>query len=181
MCPTCRGDGIRPLDPPLEGIAGGWCLGPYAGPLGAAVRRAKFGPDRSAARTLGRLLAGSLDPLPPVRAVVPAPSARATRVRRGFAMAALLAIPVARRLHLPVVHALHVRDGPRQAASTRRGRLANLVGRVTATRDMDGEILLVDDVVTTGSTARTCARELLGAGARCVWLLTICQTGVQVS
>ena len=50
-------------------------------------------------------------------------------------------------------------------------RLANH-GRFSATRGFDGEtVVLIDDVITSGSQTRACQRELLGAGAEAVWTL----------
>lgn len=50
-------------------------------------------------------------------------------------------------------------------------RMANH-GRFAATRGFDGEtVLLIDDVITSGSQTRACQRELLGAGAGEVWTL----------
>jgi predicted amidophosphoribosyltransferase len=45
-------------------------------------------------------------------------------------------------------------------------------GRFSASRDLNGEtVVLLDDVITSGSQARACQRELLGAGAGAVWTL----------
>jgi hypothetical protein len=45
-------------------------------------------------------------------------------------------------------------------------------GRFSATRGFDGEtVLLIDDVITSGSQTRACQRELLSAGAGAVWTL----------
>ncbi len=180
LCPTCADVTPRPLARPVEGVTEGVSLGRYDGPLGAAVRRAKFGPDRGIARLLGMVLAREAAALGPVSCVVPAPSTAWSRLRRGFATAAVLAAPVARALDAPCAHVLWLSPGPRQSASRRAERRRNLTGRLRASGGVSGHVLLIDDVLTTGATAAACARELLGAGARTVRLLTVCTTDVQI-
>ena len=132
VCPTCAGEGPFPADEPPEGIRGAFHLGTYDGPLGNAVRRAKYGPDRHIALALARLLASRSADLPPVDFVVPAPSMLRNRIARGFAISAVLAGELARTREVPVRHALTLAAGPKQAASNARQRRANLVGRVHA-------------------------------------------------
>ncbi|MBW2256859.1 MAG: hypothetical protein JRI25_20005, partial [Deltaproteobacteria bacterium] len=48
LCPTCRDVQLQLLAPP-ESVARAWALGAYHGPLGRALRRAKFTPDRGMA------------------------------------------------------------------------------------------------------------------------------------
>jgi predicted phosphoribosyltransferase len=50
-------------------------------------------------------------------------------------------------------------------------------GRFRATGSLDGErVVVIDDVITSGSQARACARELLAAGAGEVWTLVAAAT-----
>jgi len=59
-----------------------------------------------------------------------------------------------------------------------RLRLYNLRGALTATRHLKGEhVLLVDDVMTTGTTADACARVLLNAGASQVSVAVLARAG----
>jgi len=129
------------------------------------------------ALVLGRVLAAALAAEPAlheVDLVVPAPSSWTSRARRGFSMAAILAARAAPVLGTRSLRALVVHPGPRQSARPVRERRHNLVGRVRARRSVRGRVLLLDDVVTSGTTAHTCARELLCAGAEEVWLGALC-------
>jgi ComF family protein len=105
--------------------------------------------------------------------VVPVPLHPSRLAERGFNQSALLARPVARRLSAPFcpVAVARVRDTPRQAALDRRARLANLSGafRVRQPERVRGrDVLLIDDVCTTGATLVACARALREAGVRSV-------------
>lgn len=173
LCGACRRAELFRPEVDVESAAGVLALAPYGGPVGRALRRAKLGADRDLLVALARLLAASAEGLA-VDAVVPAPSSWRSRWARGFATGAVLAEGVARRLHRPLLHALSVRPGPRQARLDRRRRRENLVGRLRARREVQGHVLLVDDVLTTGSTATVASRELLCAGARCVSVLALC-------
>lgn len=97
----------------------------------------------------------------PVTALVPIPRARVRALRYGIDPAEVLASAVGRRTGLPVVTALRPRWWWRShAGRTRHERspLAFGAARVTVPRGA----ALVDDVLTTGATARAAASALLG-------------------
>ncbi|RME24747.1 MAG: ComF family protein [Deltaproteobacteria bacterium] len=176
VCSRCRPllpARLRPFDPP-NAVAWAFGLGPYEGPLGAMVRRAKYRPDAGACRELAtRLAAAAEGRLPDVDAVVYVPVPARRRMRRGFDQAELLASQVARALGRPVLPALRrVRPGE-QAGRSHRDRAAGARGAWRLCRPPPPRVLLVDDVVTTGATATACADELLCGGARRVGLLCV--------
>lgn len=157
-------------------LAAAFVLGPYAGPLGALVRRGKYRPDAGAILELGRRLARAAEGrLPSLSAVTHVPVPPTRRVLRGFDQGELLARAVARHLDLPQLNLL-VRVRAEEQAG--RGRRERLQGARGAFRAREGHpppehVLLVDDVMTTGATAAACADELLSAGARSVILLAV--------
>ncbi len=110
-------------------------------------------------------------------AVIPVPSPFWRRVRRGFQPAASIAEGVAARLELPLAgNVLRRRHSPPQTLVPAGARRRN-VSRVFRVRRLppalNGRILLlVDDVLTTGSTARAAVRALRRAGAGPVAVLT---------
>ncbi len=129
------------------------------------------------------LVAGYLAHLAPAgihpEAVVPVPMLARKRRARGYNQAAVLAGGVAKALGLPFhpralrrvrskVRAqtdLHRQERIRNALATYRiGRAEALRGKV---------VLLVDDVMTTGATCEACARLLLKAGIRQVYVLVV--------
>lgn len=87
---------------------------------------------------------------------------------------------VARELELPVLGMLDkVRDIPPQSGiQDDARRRANVLGAYRLRKDARPEgmnLLLVDDVVTSGSTLSECARLLSGAGAETVVCATLAQ------
>ena len=160
---------------PPPRVRDAWALGPYDGPLGPAVRNAKFGPDHARMRSLGRRLGLAASArLPRVDAVVPVPVPWGRRLHRGFDQGQVLAREVAASLDLPVLPLL------RRHAAEPLSRGADLADRVHSARssfraacEAPARVLLVDDVHTTGATAGACADELLGSGARKVYLLVV--------
>jgi ComF family protein len=108
--------------------------------------------------------------------IIPVPLHSAKRRERGFNQAELLARSLSARSGLPVQFAMErVRFTQTQTAFDRAERMENLHNafRLRRGRDVRGlRVLLVDDVLTTGSTLSECARVLKRAGASCVYAAT---------
>lgn len=154
------------------GIRSGQYLGTYAGPVGAMVRAGKYGGNEAVLWALGRHCGRHLD-VTRFDSVVAVPSSPWRRLVRGVNPADLLAHPIAAHQGLALFHPLVRQRARSQVRLGHRGRALNARGAFRATCAVKGRVLLVDDVVTTGSTARACADELLAAGASEVHLLVV--------
>lgn len=181
-CPRCRPD-LEPLDSVRAVLL-------YRGDVRRLVLRMKLDPEPAACRPLGELLAQTAATLRGrVDVVVPVPADARTLRARGFNPPALLARPVARAVVAPLAARALGRRGHQPKASAlrrRRDRLARLphVYVVRQARAVaERSVLLVDDVLTTGATALSCAHALKDAGAREVHLLALARTplGIEVA
>ncbi|HEY8241573.1 MAG TPA: ComF family protein [Kiritimatiellia bacterium] len=110
--------------------------------------------------------------------VAAVPLYHARQRERGYNQAAVLASALARRLRKPVLRRALVRVRPTatQTRLTAGDRLPNVKDAFEARRSsrVEGKnILLVDDVMTTGATLSECARALKVAGARSVYAVTL--------
>lgn len=179
LCDACAAELValpRGLDVPPP-LAAGFALGPYAGPLGALVRQAKYRPDPRALDELsGRLAAAARGRLPRVDLVTHVPVPLSRRLRRGFDQGEQLARAVASAIgapHRPLLR--RVRDLEQASLDhAARERAARGAFRLQRGRHRPmGRVLLVDDVITTGHTAAACADELLAEGARAVVVLAV--------
>lgn len=103
--------------------------------------------------------------------VVPVPLHPSRLFRRRYNQAAELARPLARHAGLACLPDALVRrrpTAPQGAASQRQANVRNAFAVNAGARLAGRRILLVDDVMTTGATARACAHVLLEAGAASV-------------
>ncbi len=141
-------------------------VGPHDGVLRDLVHALKYDGRRSLARPLGALMREAAEPLVQAsQACVPVPLHPSRRRERGFNQAADLA----RHLGLPVVHALRrTRRTETQTSLPAPDRHANVTGAFAVTRRAavlrGSQVLLVDDVRTTGATLEACAQALREAG-----------------
>ncbi|MGN0708438.1 MAG: ComF family protein [Faecalibacterium sp.] len=165
----------------------------YRGCVRQGILRTKYGGAPWTGIELGiwmtRLLTGCAvqmygaepipEPMPAFRleydCIVPVPSGGKAR---GYNVPALLAVPLAQAMDLPLEeHALRrVRTGRHQVGLPLEERLQNVAGAFCVQdRDAirDRRVLLVDDVITTGATASSCAQALLEAGARRVSIFAL--------
>jgi ComF family protein len=175
------------VDPPFERAV---AYGSYDSQLRDLIHLLKFHQVLPAAAVLGRMLAETiahLEPGLPVGTVlvVPVPLHRRKLAQRGFNQAdriarlALQEISRPRRFKLDSAVLHRRRETGSQIGLTRHQRRENLRGAFAVshpTRILNRDILLVDDVFTTGTTVSECARVLLRAGASRVWVATVART-----
>lgn len=176
FCDRCAGElqGYAPST--LDGLplAVG---GRYAPPLSTAIVRFKYGGRAELATSLARLMApivATLD-VPRPLVLVPVPLHRRRLATRGYNQAALLAQALAQELRVPCAPRLllRTRETEQQVGKSRELRLTNARGAFALNErarsaSSPPHIVLVDDVVTTGSTVRACAQALDVAGLRLV-------------
>ena len=139
--------------------------------------RLKYGRKVALARTMSRYMRPLLGDFPDGALFVPVPLHRSRLWNRGFNQSAIVARELSRRTGLPVdVEALaRIRATPPLKGMTMKQRRRTVAGafRATAGAELRGRtVVLVDDVLTTGSTANACARALKRAGAARVELLS---------
>lgn len=144
----------------------------YKPPVRDAILRLKFAGRTDLARPLAAQQAEFLRDAgraEKIDALVPVPSGKRERRGRGYDVPLLLARAIGRELGIPVLPALEkLRETPRQATLPGNARRSNLRGAfaVRANVCVAGlRLAVVDDVCTTGSTLRECAKALRAAGA----------------
>lgn len=169
-CALCRSG--------LRGFDAAYCYGSYEEVLRELIHVFKYGKTPTLSAPLTDFLAAALPRDERFDAIVPVPLHWWRRWRRGFNQSELLARGLAKRTGLPVIDALRrVRATAVQASLSNRGRRRNVTGafaaRRAAARLTGKRVLLIDDVMTTGSTAAACAQVLKRAGVERVALLTV--------
>jgi ComF family protein len=154
------------------------CATRFAGPMRTAIHRFKYGGLRALAPLFGQMLAECwyLDPFP-VDVIVPVPLHAARLRQRGYNQSALLARELGRHAGLTLSEDSLLRcvDTPQQTHLNLEQRMENVSGAFSYEGNtLSGQsVLLVDDVFTTGATLRACGAELLRAGIREVYGMTL--------
>jgi ComF family protein len=164
-------------------------FGLYTGRMREAIHALKYGRLHPAARELGRMLAEAMARLageaPAEMLVVPVPLHRSKYAERGFNQARSLAAEALRflrrshpewQLRLAASTLMRLRATGSQAGLTARQRRLNLRGAFSVSEPAQvagRSILLVDDILTSGATARAASKALIDAGADSVWVATL--------
>jgi ComF family protein len=181
LCSPCR------MAPPEFERAAAYAV--YQDELREMVHLLKYEHMRAVAKPLGRMLAQTIETLEGETAgemlVVAVPLFPSKERQRGYNQAVLIADAALAELKksrpewkLTPAHGVirRVKDTRSQFELTPKGRRRNLQGAFAIA---DGsalagrEVLLLDDIYTTGATARACSRALRQAGASKVWVATV--------
>ena len=145
------------------------------------IHKLKYGDRREALPMFGRWLAiAGRDLLPDAELIVPVPLYRTRLWWRRFNQAALLGFELSRLSNVPISVLSLKRKRPTrsQVGLSEHQRQRNVSGAFAVDKRgkklIDGSnILLIDDVLTTGATAEACARALTRAGAARVDVLVL--------
>jgi ComF family protein len=165
-------------DPPVFGRAR--AVAHHDGAARELVHKLKYGDRQELALAMGGMMtAAAADLIPDATVIVPVPLHWTRLWQRRFNQAAALAKLIGARSGLPVEPTLLRRRKrtKRQVGLTRAQRQENLQGAFVVTPEaklvLKGQrVLLVDDVMTTSSTANAASRVLLRAGAASVDIVT---------
>lgn len=161
--------------------------GSYDNEMRGLIHLLKFARVRGVARLLGRRMAEAVLLLEGEAAaelmVIAVPLFKQRERQRGYNQSVLLADEALRCLEqlrpswrLTAAHEAMERRKSTESSFvlSRKGRRRNLRGAFHVTGDVRGrEVLLIDDILTSGATARECARVLMRAGATKVWVATL--------
>ncbi len=168
--------------PPWQSLV---AVGGYVPPVSQLVHQLKFSRRSQLAQPLARLLllaileARRSRALPPVELIVSVPLWRGRHWRRGFNQSDLLCRPLARWLRCDYHPATlrRIRATATQHHLSARRRKQNLKQAFRLEFPVAGRhIAIVDDVVTTGTTAAELSRLLLRSGAASVQVWCLCRT-----
>jgi competence protein ComFC len=171
LCPSCVGwqakiDGIRS---PFK----------FEGVMREAIHQLKYRNLRALVAPLAKLLQDYLTANPlPGEILVPVPLHQKRLKERGYNQSNLLARELGKLINLPVVDDCLVRQRhapPQARTSTLDERRTNVADTFTCLdhRLKDKQILLIDDVSTSGATLDACAAALKASGATSVWGLVM--------
>lgn len=153
-----------------------WSFGIYEGPLRVAINLFKYHGIRRLARPLSEFILKMN--IPNIDTIIPVPLHVKRLKERGFNQSALLARYIAQRIDvkLDLDSLMRMRLTRPQVELNASDRTKNVKGAFKVIRKesiANRAILLIDDVITTGSTMKECALELIRAGASKVYCISL--------
>lgn len=154
----------------------------YEGPPATLVKHLKYGGQAHLAKGGGAYLAAQFLTLewPIPDFIIPMPSSRLRKLERGYNQSWLLSEAFANIIDRPIVDALKRRSGAYSQAGLnleQRQELSDDSFVIKNNIKFYGKtILLIDDVMTTGSSLRCCAEALKPAFPEAVYAITLCRT-----
>jgi len=162
------------------------CVSPllYRDSVRASIHRFKFNRCQFYSKPYAKLIKECLENHPDIAFdyITWVPLSKKRYRKRGYDQAQLLAQELARDLNVPLWGMLK-KTCDTKAQSTLKDksqRRANIAGAYTLSKGIDIyglNILLIDDVVTTGSTLSECAKVLLLGGAERIYCATVAKAG----
>jgi len=150
----------------------------YTGPVQKAIHRIKYKRDLSLGFELSKFLSQFVEDMQlDVEAVIPVPLGKKRLKDRGYNQVSLIAYPLALKLGVNFIHhgLIRIRETESQVGLNIKDRNENVKDAFWANnRHVAGKnILLIDDVATTGATLSSCTLALKTGGAANVYSVTL--------
>ncbi len=176
ICHHCRQE-----PPPFQAVRS---CAVYQGPLREAIHALKYRGDLGLGETFSHFMLNLLSSENwPIDLVTCVPLSPQRMSERGYNQSSLLARPIALGLGLPYQSHLleRTRDTTSQVKLSRNDRIENMRNafRANVKTARNRDILVVDDVTTTGATMLGCAQALMQAGANKVYGITLARAVLQ--
>jgi len=142
------------------------------------IHQMKYSDDTAIARAVGNIAAQKIEKIAiKLDCIVPVPLHWTRRLARGYNQTALVAQIISKKINIPVKKVIkRVKATPKQASLDRKQRLKNLDGAFTpaaSEKCKNLKILLIDDVMTTGTTLNAASQTIIDAGASEVNVLAL--------
>lgn len=162
------------------------CVTGFEGPIKELIHRFKYNGEQVLGIPLGKFLIEGFkicNRSNKIDIVVPVPLYWKKRIKRRFNQSALIAKMLSKHYSIPVSigNLCRIRNTKTQTKLTRKQRLENMKNAFsvnTSHKFIGKNILLVDDVMTTGITASECAHTLKQCGAKGVYLLVLARANL---
>ena len=148
-----------------------WIAAQYTGVAKDVIHALKFGRVKAAASPIAKAICRALPLSDGSHIICPVPTANKRVRHRGYDLAVLIATAVSKNQRLPCQILLIRNSSTRQVGAGRSDRFRQLAGAfsVSPSANVNGvNVLLVDDVLTTGATLETAAHELKKHGVASV-------------
>lgn len=151
-------------------------VGLYSGVLRDLIGVIKFNHQRGAVGMPAELLSRRITESGlKFDAIIPVPTSPSRIRQRGFDHTKELAKSLSKILGVAVQTPIYRQKFARQVGQNREKRLLQAKNQFKVNGKVGGNILLVDDVITTGATIAACSALLKGAGAQKVYVATLAQ------
>ena len=153
----------------------------YAGPAASLIRKLKYANQPYLAAGAGAFLMAQFHQLdwPLPDAIIPVPMSFTHWLQRGYNQSELLAKELAAFLKVPVWNTLERKSGDHSQAGLSLSQRRALEGKHFQLKPsyslQDKTLLVIDDVLTTGSTLNKCAETLMGGFPASLYALTFCR------
>jgi len=152
--------------------------GDYSGNLKEAIHQLKFRNGKKLAPYLARFAAPYIvDFIDGIDCITFVPLTKYKEAKRGYNQSKLIAEEISKIFNKPICdNLIKIKNIPEQNKLGLAERPKNVKGAFGIKSPITGNMLLIDDVFTTGSTVNECARILKKNGAQNVFVLTIART-----
>lgn len=177
-CPECKNVSLK--------FERSFFVSDYKWPLKDLIHQFKYNKHECLAKPLGNLLVNHLqnyDIISEIDIVLPVPLHWKRKFKRGFNQSELLVKRICKELSLPisVSNLCRTKNTMSQTLLSRSQRMKNVLGAFNVKKPKifsKKQVLLVDDVMTTGVTASECAKYLKKAGAKRVYFLALARAAI---